>query len=161
MATSWTFIETPAASAPVWSAIERLEHHAQSGNRAETAEFEKAESEIRAYLEACRKIKQTTGTELDSALLEPIKLYKLSEVSRFYQCHIGPWIGIFWIDAETLTCVNCFSLYSAKRTLVAGLSESHALKGSPLIAAIFGFLEQFIVQWLLSEKSITVTLEDA
>jgi hypothetical protein len=161
MQASWTFIETTAATAPVWDALERLERQAQTGNRSETAGFEKAASEIRGYLEAWRKIKETTGPEIDAKLAGRIELYKLSGISRFHQCRVGPWIGVFWIDTETLTCVNCFSIYSAKRPLLGRLPENFVLKSSPLIAGIFGLLEQFIVQWLKSARGITVILDDA
>lgn len=160
MATSWTFVETPTATAPVWAAFDRLSQRAQSASPSDAPKLQKAAAEIEAYLDLYRKIKTSSSSEIGGNLVKQIKLYELADISRFYACHVGPWTGIFWIDTHTHTCVSCFSLYASGRQLLAGPVENLALKRSPLIAGIFGYLEQFIVRQLHSEFGLVITLKE-
>ena len=159
MPNSWTFFEVQSATEPVWKAFESLEARAQNGSRGQTPEFERGARAIQKYFETYQKIKATTDSHISSDLVKQIQLNKSLGPSRFYECRVGSWYTVFWIDNGTRTCVNCFSVYSSRGRIFRE-SVALALRNSPVISAMFAVVEKLVVQWLASERSIRIALDD-
>lgn len=155
----WTYVESNSFRLPLRKTIEELESRTENPLNAEVPQVRRSVDEVIAFCDEIRKLRLEGVSGPSQGFLRKIDLHFKFEIDTFFEGRAGPWSCVFWIEKTTNVCIALFCFKTERRILSRGrpLFERRVFANSIIVAAMFGFLQETITDWLKRDKGISIS----